>query len=147
MNRREMFGVAAAIAAMGAASVAGAGEHSHHHGGGNAEGPRYAALVAAAARCVAAGEICLNHCVRELGSGDTMLAECARRVNEMLALCGALRSVAAQNGEYVAALARIAGEMCRSCEEECRKHEDMHAQCRDCAESCAECRKECAAVG
>jgi Cys-rich four helix bundle protein (predicted Tat secretion target) len=120
-------------------------DHEHHAKGAAGTTPRDS-LVRAAADCVGRGEVCQAHCVEQLATGDTMLAECARRVNEMLALCGALRAVAAQGAPSLPALARVTDEVCRTCEEECRRHEDHHATCRACADACAACRRECAAA-
>jgi Cys-rich four helix bundle protein (predicted Tat secretion target) len=152
MDRRD-FITATGVAA-GAVVLAREGRAAHHeqdhHGGhqgaANAGTPRDA-LVRATAECIGRGEVCLAHCIDLLATGDTMLAECARRLNEMVALCGALRSIAAQDAPSLRALALVTDEACRTCEEECRKHEDHHAQCRDCAEACAACRRECVAVG
>ncbi|MFO1321609.1 MAG: Csp1 family four helix bundle copper storage protein [Burkholderiales bacterium] len=141
MNRRTLLQFTGAVLAASAVSTAAAAEHDHHnHGAG------HASLVTAAAACVARGEICLDHCLSSLASGDTSLKGCAQSVNEMLAVCGALRSVAAQNARSLGAIARIAHDVCLRCEEECRKHEKKHTQCRDCAEACAACAKECKAV-
>lgn len=120
-------------------------EHEHHHGAAKSGAP-HDALVRSTAECIGRGEVCLAHCIDLLATGDTMLAECAKRVNEMIALCGALRTIAAQDAPSLHALARVTDEVCQRCEEECRKHQDHHTQCRDCAEVCAACRRECAAV-
>lgn len=144
MNRRTLLQLTGLVLAAGAASTASSADHTRHSH--HADGARHPSLVAAASDCVSRGEICLDFCLASLASGDTDLAGCAKRVNELLAVCGALRSVAAQNADSLPAIARIAHDVCQRCEEECRKHEKMHSQCRDCAEACAACARECEAL-
>lgn len=148
MDRRNFItatGAAAGTLLLAREGQAAHHEHEHHHGTAKT-GAAHDALVRATAECIGRGEVCLAHCIDLLATGDTMLAECAKRVNEMIALCGALRTIAAQDAPSLHALARVTDEVCQRCEEECRKHEDHHTQCRDCAEACAACRRECAAV-
>jgi Cys-rich four helix bundle protein (predicted Tat secretion target) len=99
------------------------------------------ALVAAASDCVSKGEICLSHCLELLGTGDKSMAACSKSVNEMLAVCGALLSLAAQGAPSLSKLASVALDVCKRCETECRKH--VHSQCKDCAAACAACAAEC----
>jgi len=110
----------------------------HHHGAGP-----YAEAGQAAGRCVEAGQACLAHCLVLLGNGDASLAACSKSVNQMLALCTALQSLANQQSPMTPGLAKVCFDACSSCEKECRKHEDEHAECRACAESCAGCAKAC----
>lgn len=147
MNRRELLAAAGVFAATASAlaadkPMAGGHEHHHHHPTGNAN----QALIESATHCGMAGEICLDHCHDLLGEGDKGMAECAKSVNQLLAVCGALRSVAAQNGTALKAMAKVALDVCRECEDECRKHEDKHKQCKDCADACADCAKACKAI-
>ena len=101
------------------------------------------ALIDAAQDCVKNGEICAAHCVTMLEQGDRALAECQRRVNETVAVCQALASLAAQESPVTKQLAGLVLEVCRSCEQECRKHEKKHAVCKECAEACVACAREC----
>lgn len=143
MERRELFGALGAVALAGMATQSWAqNEHAHHHGGGS----RYAALIAAAGDCVAKGDACLAHCLVLLGEGDKAMAECAKSVNSLLPLCGALQKLAAQGSAYTSALAKVALESCTECEKMCRKHAEKHAECKACMDSCAECIKQCKAV-
>jgi len=111
----------------------------HHHEG--MTGPK--ALIDTSAHCVVTGQACLNHCLMLLGDGDTSMADCARSVNEMLAICGALQALAAQNAPALPKLAAVAADTCKQCEDACRKHEKKHQVCKDCADACADCLKEC----
>lgn len=115
--------------------------HHHHHGGN-----KYQALIDATAGCLNAGEICLAHCIQLLGEGDTSMAECARNVNQMLAVCRAVHDLAAQESSFLPAMAKIAAETCKACMQACKKHADKHQQCKDCMNSCETCSKECAKV-
>jgi Cys-rich four helix bundle protein (predicted Tat secretion target) len=145
MDRREMLlgtlAGAVATAASGTASAAAA-EHQHHHHGA----AKHQKLIDSAAHCVSTGEICLDHCHDLLGDGDKAMADCARSVAQLNAICSALRSVAAQNGTQLVKLAKVALDICKECEDECRKHEKKHAQCKDCADACADCAKHCKAL-
>lgn len=99
------------------------------------------ALVTTASDCVSKGEVCLSHCHQLLATGDKSMGACAKSVNEMLAVCGALLSLAAQGAPSLSKLAGVAFDVCKRCEAECRKH--AHPPCTDCATACAACAAEC----
>jgi Cys-rich four helix bundle protein (predicted Tat secretion target) len=117
-------------------------DHKHHHHGG---GGKNAALVGAAHDCVLKGDICLEHCLEMMATGDTSLALCAVRVRELIASCGALATLAAYDNRHLKEFAAVTKQICEDCRAECLKHE-QHQQCADCAESCAGCIKECEAL-
>ena len=143
MERREMLKTVLA-AAVGAISTAAlAANHDGHNHGAPGAASRNAGLISASADCLKTGEACLAHCLYLLGNGDTSVAACAQSVNELLATCTALMKLAGQDSKFVPALAKVAAEICTSCEKECRKHADHHPECKACAESCAACVKEC----
>ena len=152
MQRRNALTGALGLIAAAAAATALAQEHDHSKmhaaaGGGSGSGSgAYAKLAGATADCVAKGQECLAHCLVLLGDGDKSMAECAQNVNQMLALCAALQSLANQQSNLTRALARVALDACQSCEKACRKHENHHATCKACAESCERCAKECKAL-
>ena len=142
MQRRELLaslGVVAAVTAV--PNSAAQSPHQHSHGTA-----AFQTLADKAGDCVSKGEVCLTHCYELLAQGDKSMASCAKSVREMLALCGALRSLASQEAPSVPKLAAVAMDACTRCEAECRKHEDMHAPCKACAESCAACAAECKKV-
>jgi Cys-rich four helix bundle protein (predicted Tat secretion target) len=116
-------------------------QHEHHAGSTINQG-----LVTTASNCVSTGEVCLNHCHEMLAGGDKSFAACARSVNELIAACAALRSLAAQNSPFVPKYAKLTAEVCKSCEAECRKFEKNHAECKICADACAACIAECVKV-
>lgn len=158
MERREMLGgvavlAAASLVSAGAAaqssksapagkdaakSPAAGGHHEHHGASAKTE-----LLVDAVSDCINKGEACIAHCLILLGEGDKAMAACARSVSEMIAVCEGLRKLAAQGSKRAAEVARIAMNVCLDCEKECRKHENKHAECRACAKSCADCAREC----
>lgn len=141
MNRRELLLGSVALAS---ASIIGktfaAEEHEHHH---HHEGTVNEGLISATSDCVQKGEICLSHCLVLLGQGDQAMASCAQSVNQMLAVCGALQQLAAQESVFLPNQAKIAMDVCKHCEDECKKHADMHEACKACMEGCTACYKAC----
>ncbi|MDD2774547.1 MAG: four-helix bundle copper-binding protein [Gallionella sp.] len=140
MDRRSLLlsGVALAGAALVGRAQASEHEHSHHH-----DSPTHTSLATTAADCLQKGQVCLNHCLELLGQGEKEMATCAKSVNQMLALCGALQQLANQNSKQLSKLAAIALDACQQCQEECKKHADKHEACKACGESCEACAKEC----
>jgi len=134
MKRRQVLGFLGVAAAAPSVMAAEQAQHSH--------ASSVPALVAAASNCVVRGEICLAHCHLLLATGDKSMGPCSKTASEMSALCGALRSVAAQDAPSLRKLAAVALDACSRCEAECRKHE-AHTPCKDCAEACAACAAEC----
>jgi Cys-rich four helix bundle protein (predicted Tat secretion target) len=112
--------------------------HHHHH-----MGPDRKSLIEASANCVTKGEVCMNHCLMLWADGDTTLAACARSVNEMLAVCRALDSLAVQDAPALPKMAMLAADTCKACEDECKKHAEKHQACKDCMDACAAVSKEC----
>jgi Cys-rich four helix bundle protein (predicted Tat secretion target) len=141
IDRRAFLVGAAGVAALASTRVAVAADDEHAgHTAPNAK------LSAAARECVQRGEECIAHCLTLFKSGNTEMAECAARVEELVITCNALGKLATLDSEHLATFASATSKICRSCETECRKHEKTHAICRDCAEACAACAKECEAV-
>jgi Cys-rich four helix bundle protein (predicted Tat secretion target) len=136
------------MAAMSAAALAQQ-DHSHHHGpaankdGGS--GPNKA-LVDAATECLVTSQACLAHCIVLLGQGNKEMAACAQTVSQVMAICGALQSLALQQAPLLKAIAKVSLDACEVCEKECRKHESHHVECKECADSCAKCAKQCKAL-
>lgn len=85
-----------------------------------------AGLITAAADCIQKGQVCINHCLYLLGQGDKEMAACAKSVNQMLAICGALQSLTNQEPAYLPKLAAIVNDACDAYEDECKKHSDKH---------------------
>lgn len=148
MKRRDLFSNSGAVllATAGGAVFAQDANHAHHaaHHAHMHDAPK-AGLIAAAADCSAKGQVCVAHCLVLLADGDKAMAACAQSVSQVIALCNALESLAAQQAPLLAALAKVTLDACQACEKECRKHE-KHEQCKACAESCVACIKECKAL-
>ncbi len=138
LSRRELLGgaVATTVALASGVSLA-AGEHSHHAANKNT------ALLDSALECLKQSQLCMDHCVEMMKTGDTSLAVCADLVNETMAMCTALSQMAAYRSEHLHDLARVCISVCEDCEQECRKHEQKHAECKACGDSCAACINEC----
>ena len=148
MNRRQFLGSAAAASAMSlAATMAHAHDaHAHHHhaaASASSVANPYEAVRRSAAGCVDAGQACLAHCVDLLGKGDTSMKDCARAVNQMLAFCGAVQNLAAQQSALLPQLAKICAQACEQCAAACKEHINHHAECKACYESCLKCIEEC----
>lgn len=93
-------------------------------------------LVNIVADCIAAGRVCLNHCLRMLGTGNTSMAECSRAVSDMLAICEASESLAAAGSKHLKALATVCITACTDCSKACEPHVGHHAECKACKEAC-----------
>jgi len=124
-DRREVLLAGASLALM-VRGVAAAAE--------KASGVTFAGALG---RCVETGNVCLEHCLRNLATGDTTLAECSVAVRDMLAVCNAVAVLAAAQSKFLKSRARLCIEVCESCEKACRAHQDHHAECKACAEACA----------
>jgi Cys-rich four helix bundle protein (predicted Tat secretion target) len=96
-----------------------------------------AAAATAYAGSADKGERCIAHCLVSFQEGDLELADCAAKVHEMQAICGAYSYLLAANSGYSKAYASVCKQVCEDCEKECRKHE-KHIECRACADACAE---------
>jgi len=153
MDRRDFLraGVAVVSASAGGLAMAQAGgdtkhEHQHEKGPG-AAGPRgwekNAAVVEAASDCVRAGEICLEHCLTLLRTGDTSMARCSTTVDAMLALCRATEALAMQDSPHLKGIAATCAKACRDCEAACKEHAAHHEPCRRCMETCQKCASVC----
>jgi Cys-rich four helix bundle protein (predicted Tat secretion target) len=140
LARRQVLaaGVLLAAGAAGLASAAGPEHAGHAHGGAK----KYDALREVAHDCLKTGQACLAHCVDTFKNKDTSLAECAQRVEELLATCTMMSQLAAFNSRHLKSFLTGCIDVCNDCERECRKHEKKHAVCKACGDSCAACVKE-----
>jgi len=134
ISRRDMLlgmGAAAAVAYTGtAASAMPEHDHSKH----SAQLPD---VLDATNGCLDTGQRCIAHCLVSFQEGDLELADCASKVHEMQAVCGAFSYLLAANSEYSKAYAGICRKVCEDCEKECRKHKE-HIECKACADACLE---------
>ena len=141
MDRRGLL-FAMGAAAVSANALPGIGQDMpHHHMGG----AKHQALIDTASACSRAADICVGHCIEMLAGGDKTLAECAVSSREVAVVCSGLRELAAQNSAHLASYAKVAAEICKSCEAECRKH-TQHEPCKNCGDACASCAVECGKI-
>lgn len=112
--------------------------HEGHAGPGAADTGEGgdAALVNTVADCIAAGKACLSHCIRLLSTGDKSMGDCAKAVNDMLAICEASESLAANNSKHLKALAKICIAGCTDCSKACTPHVGHHDTCKACKKAC-----------
>jgi len=133
ISRRELLvGMGTAAAAAYAGNVASA-MPEHDHSKHTAQQPD---LLNAVNECTDKGERCIAHCLVSFQEGDLELADCAAKVHEMQAICGAYSYLLAANSSYSRAYAVVCKQVCEDCEKECRKHE-KHIECKACADACA----------
>lgn len=123
IGRREILIGAAALATTAAAAQALAANPQAARPAG--AGARYseaaaykkhAKAVAAAGECIETGRACLSHCFETFVAGDTMMAECAVSVQEMLHVCDAFAWLAATDSRQLAPMARACIASCEYCE-------------------------------
>ncbi len=135
ISRRELIVGAGAVGiALATGSSLGADAPGHRH---EDHAPKNPDALDAVNNCVVKAQQCAAHCLVAFQEGDTTLADCARKVNEMLPICKAFSYQVASNSPYVKALSAVCAHACKDCEAECRKHEDKHTECKECAEACA----------
>lgn len=131
-NRRDLLLGLGAAATMAYAASATAAMPGHDHSQHAAQQP---GALAAANACIDKGQRCISHCLVSWTEGDLELADCARKVNEMLAICDGFSRLLTANSTHVKAYAPICRAVCEECADECRKH-DQHVECRECGEAC-----------
>ena len=107
---------------------------------------KYKALEDSTSHCVSTGDACMRHCLGMLSMKDTSMAGCTNAAYQMMAACGALRTLAAVNSPYVPALAKVIAQVCADCQKECEKFPDV-AECKACGDSCKTCAEECRKIG
>lgn len=111
-----------------------AGHDMSSHGDGG--------VVEAAGKCIAAGQVCLQHCIGLLAGGDTSMGDCARSTSDMVAISQAAQALAAGNSPQLKAQAAVALVAVIRCAAACSKHAGTHEVCKTCGERCNEAAKE-----
>lgn len=133
VSRRELLlGLGAAAATMALSDSAMASMPGHDHSKHSAQQPE---VLDATNNCTDKGTRCISHCLVAWNEGDLDLAACAKKVNEMNAVCGGFAKLLSANSSHLKAYAKICKSVCKECARECRKH-DQHIECRECAEAC-----------
>ena len=133
ISRRDvLLGLGAAAATMAYSGNSMAAMPGHNHSKHSAQKPK---VLDATNTCTDKGTRCISHCLVAWNEGDLELAACAKKVNEMNAICGAFSKLLAANSSHLKAYSSICKSVCKECAKECRKH-DQHIECKDCAEAC-----------
>jgi len=133
ISRRDvLLGLGAAATTLAYSGNAMAAMPGHDHSKHTAQQPK---VLDAVNNCTDKGNRCISHCLVAWNEGDLDLAACAKKVNEMNAICGAFSSLLAANSGHVEAYSRICKSVCKECARECRKH-DEHKECKACAVAC-----------
>jgi Cys-rich four helix bundle protein (predicted Tat secretion target) len=146
-NRREFLATAGTVVA-GASLLAAREAHAAPAATGAPAKDAYAEVVESTTNCIRAGEVCVAHCTTELAGGNTSMANCNKRVHEMLALTRAMLTLAASKSDLAGKLASVCAEACKTCAAACAEHKEhwghgMHLACKDCYEACLACEKNC----
>ncbi len=132
ISRRDVLLGMGAAASLAYAGTAGAAMPEHDHSKHTAQKPD---VLNAANVCLDKGQRCIAHCLVSFTEGDTELADCAMKVQEMQEICDAFSYLLAANSSYVKEYSAICEKVCKDCAKECRKHE-KHIECKACAEAC-----------
>lgn len=143
MDRRAVLTLVGASLAMAIPAVAEGDHSAHKHAAAASSAPANQKLIDTSSNCIKSGQACITHCFDAFAAGDTSLALCARTVDQMLSVCGALQKLASAGSANLPGLAKIALAVCEDCEKECRKHADHHATCKACADACKDCAEAC----
>ena len=133
ISRRDvLLGLGAAAATMAYSGSASAAMPGHDHSKHSAQQPK---VLDAVNDCTDKGTRCISHCLVAWTESDLELAACAKKVNEMNAICDGYSKLLAANSHHAKAYGKICKAVCKECAKECRKHE-KHVECRECAEAC-----------
>jgi len=133
MSRRDMLlGLGAAAATIALSDSTMAAMPGHDHSKHSAQQPK---VLDATNNCTDKGTRCISHCLVAWNEGDLELAACAKKVNEMNAICDGFAKLLSANSHHAKAYSQICKSVCEECARECRKH-DEHIECRECAEAC-----------
>jgi Cys-rich four helix bundle protein (predicted Tat secretion target) len=132
LSRRDVLMGLGAVATLAYAGSTLAAMPGHDHSKHSAQQPE---ALDAVNNCVDKGHRCISHCLVSWNEGDLELAACAKKVNEMNAICEGFSRLLAANSSHVHNYAKICKSVCTECAKECREH-DQHIECRECAEAC-----------
>ncbi|MEL0587494.1 MAG: four-helix bundle copper-binding protein [Candidatus Thiodiazotropha sp. (ex. Lucinoma kazani)] len=149
ISRRDLLIGAGAAAVVMSGGVAQSAEPMHgDHAGHRHEDhtPKHEGLLESVNSCLDKGQRCISHCFVAFKEGDTTLADCAAKANEMLAICNGFSYLVTANSSYLQAYAKVCKAVCSDCESECRKHEEKHMECKACAEACEDVVKAISAI-
>lgn len=132
ISRRDVLLGMGAAATMAYAGSSSAASKEHDHSKHSTQLP---GLMDAVNSCTDKGRRCIAHCMVSFTEGDTELAACASKVQEMLSVCGGFAYLVASSSSYNKEYSRLCEKVCADCAKECRKH-DKHIECNACANAC-----------
>ncbi len=132
ISRRDMLLGMSAVASMAYAGSVPAASKEHDH---SKHSTQLTDLMDAVNNCTDKGRRCISHCMVSFTEGDTELAKCASKVQEMMAVCGGFAYLVASNSSYTKDYAQVCEKVCADCAKECKKH-DEHKECKACAAAC-----------
>jgi len=151
MNRRDVLSSVAALSAVAAVgslsanpAIANPATKEKVKSVAGLKNAEKKALIKLAAHCVMVGEPCLAHCFFMFDSGDTSLAECAKRTDDSMAVCSALTKLGLHRSSSFELAVKLCHDVCLDCEQACEKHKE-HAICAEMAEACHDAVKACEA--
>ena len=132
MDRRQSLQAAAGILAATSLSL-GSKALAKGHSSKN--------LHEALSHCIEKGEVCVEHCIVQLGKGDKSFVKCLREVREMLAVCKATESLVRLGDKEHKRLHAACKTYCKECMDACLEHKShwthkMHLECKECHDSC-----------
>ena len=132
ISRRDvLLGMGAAASMVYAGSISAASkEHDH-----SKHSTQLTDLMDAVNACTDKGRRCISHCMVSFTEGDTELAACASKAQEMMSVCGGFAYLVASNSSYNKEYSKICEKVCVDCAKECEKH-DEHKECKACAQAC-----------
>lgn len=148
ISRKKMIRASAATAViLSAGSSIFAKDHEHKKESAEPESDgKYSKALQEAAKCRLSAEICIAHCISEMGKGNKDLEECSRTATDVKAACDAFITMASMNSSFTKQMAELCIKVCKVCEKECKKHSSHHSFCKDCMTHCRSCAKELAKV-
>ncbi|NOQ90487.1 MAG: Csp1 family four helix bundle copper storage protein [Gammaproteobacteria bacterium] len=132
ISRRDVLLGMSAAAGMVYAGTASASSKEHDH---SKHSTKLTDLMDAVNNCTDKGRRCIAHCMVSFTEGDTELADCASKAQEMMAICGGFAYLVASNSSYTKEYAKVCEKVCVDCAKECNKH-DKHIECKACADAC-----------
>jgi len=133
ISRRDvLLGLGVGAATLAFTGNAMAAMPGHDHSKHSAQQPTVLNKVN---NCTDKGTCCISHCLVAWNEGDLELAACAKKVNEMIAVCEGFSKLLAANSNHIKAYSKVCKSVCKECAKECRKH-DKHIECKECGKAC-----------
>ena len=114
-RRNVLLGLGAAAATFTVSGNAMAAMPGHDH---SKHTVQRASVLEAVNICTDKGTRCISHCLAAWNEGDLELAACAKKVNEMNAICDGFSKLLSANSSHVKDYAKICKSVCKECAKE-----------------------------